>query len=91
MRSLAAGEATAFIKLCDQFDAATKEGSDMSHYNGLIQKALSSIQHTFRRRAAAALLSGRGGILPTAAETPDQDKGEFELVTWLVIMQPGQG
>ena len=88
LRSIAAGETAALIHLCDQFDAETKDGSDMSHYDGLIQKALASIQHTFRRRAAAALLSGRGGLLPTAAETPDQDQGEFELVTWLVILQP---
>ncbi|MBU1181098.1 MAG: ATP-dependent helicase [Proteobacteria bacterium] len=91
LRSIAAGETAPLIKLCDQFDAATKDGSDMGHYDSLIQKALASIQHTFRRRAAAALLSGRGGVLPTAAETPDRDQGEFELVTWLVIMQPEQG
>lgn len=91
LRSIAAGETAALIQLCDQFDVATKDGADMSHYDGLIQKALASIQHTFRRRAAAALLSGRGGLLPTTAETPDRDQGEFELVTWLVIMQPEQG
>ncbi|SPD74780.1 Helicase conserved C-terminal domain protein [uncultured Desulfobacterium sp.] len=90
MRGIAAGETAPLIQLCDLFDAATKEGSDMSHYNSLIQKALASIQHTFRRRAAAALLSGRGGMLPTAAETPAQDQGDFELITWLVIMQPKQ-
>jgi superfamily II DNA or RNA helicase len=88
LRSIAAGETAPLIQLCDQFDAETKDGSDMSHYSGIIKKALASIQHTFRRRAAVALLSGRGGLLPTAAETPDQDQGEFELVTWLVIRQP---
>ena len=66
-------------------------GADMSHYDGLIKKALASIEHTFQRRAASALLSGRGGILPTAAETPVSDTGEFELITWLVIMQAGIG
>ncbi|MFH1028818.1 MAG: ATP-dependent helicase, partial [Pseudomonadota bacterium] len=88
LRGIAAGETAPLIKLCDQFDAATNDGADMRHYDGLIQKALAAIQHTFRRRAAAALLSGRGGMLPTAAETPDRDQGEFELVTWLVILQP---
>jgi hypothetical protein len=58
----------------------------MSHYDNLIHKALASIEHTFRRRAAATLLSGRGGILPTAAETPDAAQGQFELITWLVIL-----
>lgn len=86
LRNIAAGEETAVTKLCEQFNAATSEGSDMSHYDVLIQKALASIQHTFQRRAAVALLSGRGGMLPTAAETPAADTGEFELVTWLVIL-----
>jgi SNF2 family DNA or RNA helicase len=88
MRSIAAGEETAIERLCDLFDARTDQGTDMSYYDGLIQKALASIQHTFQRRAAAALLSGRGGMLPTAAETPAEDTGEFELITWLVIMKP---
>ena len=91
LRSVAAGETTALTQLCDQFDSSTKDGIDMSHYDGLIQKALASIQDTFRRRAAAALLSGRGGLLPTTAETPEGDQREFELVTWLVIIQPEQG
>ncbi|MBT0651547.1 helicase-related protein [Geomobilimonas luticola] len=86
LRSVAAGEESAIGKLCEQFNAGTCEGSDMSHYDVLIQKALASIQHTFQRRAAVALLSSRGGMLPTAAETPAADTGEFELITWLVIM-----
>ena len=59
----------------------------MTHYDILIQKALASIQHTFQRRAAVALLSGRGGMLPTAAETPKADSTDFELITWLVITE----
>ena len=69
------------------FDARTQDGADMSYYNGLIQKALASIEHTFRRRAATGLLSGRGGLLPTASETPDATNGQFELITWLVILK----
>ena len=86
LRNIAAGEENSIGKLCEQFNTKTSQGSDMSHYDVLIQKALASIQHTFQRRAAVALLSGRGGMLPTAAETPVSDSGEFELVTWLVIM-----
>lgn len=87
LRNLAAGEAGAVESLCELFDARTKDGADMSHYTGLIQKALTSIEHTFRRRAAVGLLSGRSGMLPTAAETPIADSGDFELITWLVIME----
>jgi SNF2 family DNA or RNA helicase len=88
LRNIAAGEENAIGALCEQFNASTCEGSDMSHYDVLIQKALASIQHTFQRRAAVSLLSGRGGMLPTAAETPASDTGDFELITWLVIMNP---
>ena len=86
LRSLAAGETNALEKLCDLFDTRTQDGADMGHYDNLIRKALASIEHTFRRRAAAGLLSGRSGVLPTASETPDAEQGQFELITWLVIL-----
>jgi Helicase conserved C-terminal domain/PLD-like domain/SNF2-related domain len=88
LRDLCAQKAEAFTALSDLFDERTKDGSDMSHYDGLIKKALASIEHTFQRKATAALLSGRGGVLPTAAETPQTDSGDFELVTWVVILAP---
>jgi len=87
LRDLAAGEPAAFEKLCDLFDQRTRDGADMSHYNGLLTKALASIEHTFQRRAAASLLSGRGALLPTAAEAPTSDGDDFDLVTWLVLLQ----
>jgi hypothetical protein len=58
----------------------------MNHYDDLIQKVLASIERTFQRRATASLLSSRGGVIPTAAETPHADSGDFELVTWVVIL-----
>ncbi len=84
-RDLAAGEPRAFDALCDRFDEATGGGSDMRHIEGLLRRALLSITRTFRKRAAAALLSGRGGVLPTAGETPDEMGEGFELVTWMAI------
>jgi hypothetical protein len=86
LRDLAAGEPAAFEKLCDHFDQRTLDGSDMSHYDGLMRKALASIEHTFQRRAAASLLSGRAALLPTAADVPTSSGDDFDLVTWLVIM-----
>lgn len=87
LRHLAAGEPAAFDKLCDLFDRRTQDGAEMSHYDGLLRKALSSIEHTFQRRAAASLFSGRGATLPTASDTPTSRDDEFDLVTWLVIQQ----
>jgi SNF2 family DNA or RNA helicase len=84
-RDLAAGEPAAFEELCNWFDQRTKDGTDMSHYNELLQKALASIEHTFHKRAAAALQSGRSAVLPTADQTPTSTGDDFDLVTWLVI------
>jgi hypothetical protein len=60
----------------------------MSHYNGLVQSALHSIEATFRKRAAISLLSSRDGLLPGADETPKADAGDWQLVTWLVVTAP---
>ena len=88
LRDLAAGETAAFQTLCDRFDAATRDGADMSHYNGLLKKAVASIAHTFRRRTAASLVSNRAAIIPTANQTPADDGAAFDLVTWLAILPP---
>ena len=88
LRDLAAGEPAAFEKLCDLFDRRTKDGADMTQYDGLLAKALASIEHTFQKRAAASLLASRGALLPTAAEAPTSNGEEFDLVSWLVILQP---
>lgn len=68
--------------------SAHERGADMRHYDGLIQQALASIERTFQRRAAMGLLAGRGSLLPAADEAPTADQGQFELVTWLVILAP---
>lgn len=87
LRDLAAGEPAAFEQLCGLFDKRTQDGADMSHYDGLLRKALASIEHTFQRRAAASLLSSRGALLPTAGDVPTSSGIDFDLVTWLVIME----
>jgi len=88
LRDLAAGESNAFEQLCDLFDQRTEQGADMSHYNGLLKHALASIERAFQKRAASGLLSGRGAVLPTATEAPSSDGGDFDLVTWLAILEP---
>lgn len=87
LRDLAANEPTAFERLCHLFDQRTKDGADMKHCDGLLRKALASIEHTFQKRAAASLLASRSALLPTAAEVPTSSGDDFDLVTWLVIME----
>jgi SNF2 family DNA or RNA helicase len=86
LRGLAAGHPAAFDKLCDLFDQTTKDGADMSHYDGLSTSALRAIEATFQKRAAATLLGSRSALLPTASETPTATADGWELVTWLVVM-----
>ena len=62
--------------------------AELSHYDGLLRKALASIELTFQRRAAANLLSSRNAVLPSSAEAPTKDGADFDLVTWLVILSP---
>jgi hypothetical protein len=88
LRDLAAGEPVAFEKLCDLFDQRTRDGAEMSHYDGLSRKALASIERTFQRRAATSLLSNRSAVLPKASEAPTSKGEDFDLVTWLVILNP---
>jgi hypothetical protein len=88
LRGLAGGHPAAFERLCDLFDTRTQGGTDMSHYDVLATSALASIERTFQKRAATSLLSSRGGLLPTLAETPKADDGDWELVTWLAVLDP---
>jgi SNF2 family DNA or RNA helicase len=83
-RMLAAGNDRAYEKLCDIFNGETANGNEMKKYDGLLEKAINEITKTFKKRAVSALLSGRGGKLPTQAQ---QVKGadDFELITWLII------
>jgi SNF2 family DNA or RNA helicase len=84
-RDLAAGEPAAIENLCNLFDSHTKDGAEMGHYDGLLKKALFSVEQTFQKRAASSLISNRDAVLPTATEVPTSEGDDFDLVTWLVI------
>jgi len=68
------------------FNGETSNGNEMKKYDELPEKAINEITKTFKKRAIGALLSGRGGKLPTQAR---QVKGaeDFELITWLIIKE----
>ena len=83
-RLLGAGRSTPDRALCQLFDQETDNGSKMDKYSDLLTRALDSIVHTFKRRAAATLQSGRGGVLMPQSQQASEDS-EFELITWLVI------
>jgi hypothetical protein len=83
-RTLCAGRTVAYDDLCGLFDQMTHDGSEMSTYTELLEKAVDSIVHTYKTRAAGALLAGRGGrIVPQSQQITHAT--DFELITWLVI------
>ena len=83
-RLLCAGVKKPYDELCNLFDEQTNNGTNMTQYNDLLQKAVNSLTHTYRKRAVSNLLSGRGGTL-VKPEKQVRNLTDFELITWLVI------
>ena len=83
-RVLCVHKAAPYGPLCALFDHETQDGVDMSRYSELLQKAVASIAHTFRRRAVSSLLSGRSGLL-TDINKQASETSDFELITWLAV------
>ena len=83
-RLLCAGVKKPYDELCNLFDEQTDNGTNMTQYNELLQKAVNSLTHTYRKRAVSNLLSGRGGTL-VKPEKQVRNVTDFELITWLVI------
>lgn len=83
-QKLCAGKSEPYQALCDLFDQETSNGRDMEQYNDLLQRAVSSITATFKKRMAAGLTADRNFVLPLQQEQVKSD-GDFELITWLVI------
>ena len=85
-RALCAGHKRAYEELCRAFDRQTDGGADLEPYNRLLDAAVKSIEKTYRKRAAAKLGEGRGGLLPTREEQVTE-KTDFDLITWLIIRE----
>ncbi|MYK22102.1 ATP-dependent helicase [Candidatus Poribacteria bacterium] len=83
-RLLCAGVKKPYDERCNLFDEQTDNGTNMTQYNELLQKAVNSLTHTYRKRAVSNLLSGRGGTL-VKPEKQVRSVTDFELITWLVI------
>ena len=83
-RTVCQGRTAPYNQLCELFDAETWDGTDMSCYSALLDKAVAAIAAQSNRKNLGNLLAGRGGKLI------DEDKlaksaNDFDLVTWLVI------
>lgn len=85
-RLLCAEQQQPYDALCLLFDQKTQQGQQMEEYTGLLNKAITAITTTFRRRMAGGLQTGgRGFVLPKQSEQV-HEATDFELITWLVIL-----
>ena len=78
-----------YEELCALFGKQTHNGANMVLYNDLLEKAVRSLGHTYKRRAIGNLLSGRSGTLPKKQQQVNKTT-DFELITWLVIKSENQ-
>lgn len=83
-RLLCAERTIPYEALCNLFDQETRHGSDMTQYNDLLQAAITSIAHTFKRRSLSQLQSSRSAVLLDQRQQVT-DTTAFELITWLVV------
>lgn len=85
-RALCQGKTEPYAKLCELFDAQTDDGRNMQCYSTLLDSAVSAIASQTDRKNLGNLFAGRGGKLVDDSKLP-KTATDFDLVTWLVIMQ----
>lgn len=83
-RTLCSGKKTAIEDLCEQFNQSTNNGEDVSQYSALLEKAIASIERTFKKRAIGNLFADRSAVLMEKSKQVSQST-DFELITWLII------
>jgi hypothetical protein len=83
-RALCVGSNAPLQALCSQFNQQTYNGEDVSHYSSLIEKAVASIERTYKKRAVASLFTDRGAVLIEKSKQVTETT-DFELITWLII------
>ena len=84
-RAVCQGQEKPYEQLCELFDQQTGNGEDMSQYSNLLERAVSAIATQFTRKTTGNLFSGRGGKLTDSGKQV-KHASDFELITWLVIM-----
>ena len=83
-QTLASGVDKPNTLLEDAFDAQTRQGTDMAHYERLLAKAVRSSASKFGDALLKSLGERRDAVLAKGSEQPTS-ASDFELVTWLVL------
>jgi hypothetical protein len=83
-RALCSDKKAPVEALCRLFNQNTHNGEDVSRYTALLEKAVASIERTFKKRVVAGLFTDRGALLPEKSQQVTQST-DFDLITWLII------
>mgnify|MGYP005812548941 FL=1 len=83
-RALCVGKNSPLETLCTQFNHATQNGKDVSHYSELLKNAVTWIDKSFKKRAVSSLFTDRSALLIEKAKQISQTT-DFDLITWLII------
>jgi len=83
-RDLCVGKNAPLETLCSQFNHDTQNGKDVSHYSDLLEKSVTWIDKSFKKRAVSNLFADRGALLIEKAKQISQTT-DFDLITWLII------
>jgi SNF2 family DNA or RNA helicase len=86
-QALCLGKTNALENFCRLFEQKTSNGTDMTTYNELLQKTVDAIAENFKKRDWKNLFTGRDARL-VGEEAIKNDFQQFELITWLVILDP---
>ena len=84
--ALARGRTEALTELVNAFDQETRHGKDVAKFDRMIGACLRSVVGTYRRAEFGSLVGIRDASLSGRARRPS-GAADFELVTWLVIME----
>ena len=89
-RAVCQGQEQPYKQLCELFDQRTANGEDMTHYSKLLEQAVAAIAAQFTRKTTGNLFTGRGGKL-TDASKQVKHANDFELITWLIVLDEESG
>ncbi len=89
-RELALGKKEPYDQLCRLFDKHTEQGSNMHQYSNLLANVIRNLSGTFQQKLASGIQSSRSFVLPATSEQPTEG-AQFELITWLVILNDATG
>ncbi len=84
--ALARGRAEALTELASAFDRETRHGRDVAKYDRMIRACIRSVESTYRQAEIGSFVGRRETSLAARSRRPAAG-ADFELVTWLVIME----